>query len=142
MNETVKEWVEKAEGDYGTARREFGNGTGPNFDAVCFHAQQCVEKLMKALLIHHQSAPPNTHNLVQLHELVRGACPGWHCEPEALLFLSQAAVAFRYPGVWANRRHAERAVQICDTIRTDVRTFLEKGEDHFVSDQGGDVNGN
>ena len=38
----------------------------PKHDAVCFHAQQCVEKLMKALLIHLGLDPPRTHNLMLL----------------------------------------------------------------------------
>ena len=49
MNATVREWVSKAEGDYATAMREFEVAYTPNFDAVCSHAEQCIEKLMKAL---------------------------------------------------------------------------------------------
>ena len=52
MNATVKEWVAKAEGDYRAAERELHPTGTPNLDAVCFHAEQCAEKLMKALLIH------------------------------------------------------------------------------------------
>ena len=52
MNATVKEWIAKAEADFSTATRELQAAESPNFDAVCFHAQQCAEKLMKALLIH------------------------------------------------------------------------------------------
>lgn len=48
MNATIKEWVDKATGDYHTASRELQVSHEPNFDAVCFHAQQCIEKLMKA----------------------------------------------------------------------------------------------
>jgi HEPN domain-containing protein len=45
MNDVVQEWVSKAEGDYRTANREFAVTDEPNFDAVCYHAQQCIEKL-------------------------------------------------------------------------------------------------
>jgi HEPN domain-containing protein len=44
MTPLAAEWVSKAEGDYATARRELRARNKPNFDAVCFHAQQCVEK--------------------------------------------------------------------------------------------------
>jgi HEPN domain-containing protein len=47
MNATVKEWVQKADKDFATARRELQVQEDPNFDAVCFHAQQCIEKLRK-----------------------------------------------------------------------------------------------
>ena len=50
MNEVVREWIDKAEGDYLTATREVG-ADPPNYDAACFHAQQCIEKLLKGLLI-------------------------------------------------------------------------------------------
>ena len=63
MNATVKEWVTKAEGDYATAGRELHATESPNYDAVCFHAEQAVEKLMKAMLIHLSVTPPRTHVL-------------------------------------------------------------------------------
>ncbi len=40
MNGTVKEWIAKAEADYSTATRELKATESPNFNAVCFHAQQ------------------------------------------------------------------------------------------------------
>lgn len=42
MKPITAEWVEKAEGDFATARRELEINVNPNFDAVCFHAQQCA----------------------------------------------------------------------------------------------------
>jgi HEPN domain-containing protein len=42
MNELTREWVDKAEGDYRTASREQRVKRGANFDAVCFHSQQCA----------------------------------------------------------------------------------------------------
>jgi len=39
MKDETEEWVEKAEGDLRTARREIAITEGPNYDAVCFHAQ-------------------------------------------------------------------------------------------------------
>lgn len=76
MNATVREWVSKAEGDYWTAQRELHPTGIPNLDAVCFHAEQCVEKLMKALLIHLSVSPPRSHDLVALDRLLSPACPG------------------------------------------------------------------
>ena len=57
MNDTVKEWIDRAERDLATAGRELAAVEQPNYDAVCFHAQQCIEKLMKALLIHLELSP-------------------------------------------------------------------------------------
>ena len=49
MKPLTREWVRKAEGDYATAAREMRARKSPNYDAACFHAQQCVEKYLKAL---------------------------------------------------------------------------------------------
>jgi len=51
MNQVIQEWVGKAEGDFSTAERELAVSSNPNYDAVCFHSQQCIEKLLKALMI-------------------------------------------------------------------------------------------
>ena len=48
MNEVVDEWIQKAEGDYVSALREYRARKLPNFDAAGFHAQQCIEKYLKA----------------------------------------------------------------------------------------------
>ena len=73
-SETVKEWIAKAEGDFTVACREMRARKSPNYDAVCFHCQQCVEKLMKGLLIHLGVTPPKTHMLLVLDELLRPVC--------------------------------------------------------------------
>ena len=48
MNELTREWIEKAEGDWRTSARELRARRHPNYDAVCFHAQQAAEKYLKA----------------------------------------------------------------------------------------------
>ncbi len=50
MNPLTVEWVDKAEGDFITALRELRARKSPNYDAASFHAQQCVEKYLKAHL--------------------------------------------------------------------------------------------
>ena len=44
MKPITEEWVQKAEGDFGTAQRELLVRDRANYDAVCFHSQQCAEK--------------------------------------------------------------------------------------------------
>jgi HEPN domain-containing protein len=50
MNPITNEWIDKAEGDFATAQRELQVVNDANYDAVCFHAQQCIEKYLKARL--------------------------------------------------------------------------------------------
>ena len=128
MNETVREWLDKAEGDYQTARRERDAPDSPNHDAVCFHAQQCIEKMMKALLIHHGVMPPRTHNLIHLSELLDPLCAEWAPATDDLRFLTQAGVLFRYPGESAGRGDATEALLICSRLRTDLLNAVQRTE--------------
>ena len=43
MKPLTREWIGKAEGDLATVRREVQARKAPNYDAACFHAQQCME---------------------------------------------------------------------------------------------------
>lgn len=124
MNATVKEWVAKAEGDYRTAERELRPTDTPNFDAVCFHAEQCVEKLMKALLIHLNAIPPRTHDLVALDRLLAPVCQNWSWPVKELRLLSVAAVDVRYPGDSADQREASEALDICNRMRIKLLSLL------------------
>ena len=124
MNGAAKEWVTKAEADFATARRERLARKNPNFDAACFHAQQCIEKLMKALLIRIGSTPPKTHDLVYLDTLLSKVCPDWCWPVEELRFVSRAAVAFRYPGESACREEAIRSVTLADHMRKRLLELL------------------
>jgi HEPN domain-containing protein len=124
MNENVAEWIDKADGDFRTAQREFAVSDQPNFDAVCYHAQQCVEKLMKGVLIHRTVVPPKTHDLLHLDKLLRAACPSWDWSRDDLRWLTRAAVAFRYPGGLAGPEHAEKAFRLCSELRAEMMTLL------------------
>lgn len=63
MKPLTREWVEKAEGDFATASRELRARKSPNYDTACFHAQQCIEKYLKARLQEADIAFGRTHNL-------------------------------------------------------------------------------
>jgi HEPN domain-containing protein len=123
-SKTVKEWIAKAEGDFTVACREMRARKSPNYDAACFHSQQCVEKLMKALLIHLGVTPPKTHMLVMLDELLAPVCPKWSWPADELRFLSHSAVFLRYPGESAEREEAKEAMSIAKKIRAKLSTLL------------------
>jgi len=66
MKPITQERIEKAEGDWATLMREYRARKNPNYDAVCFHAQQCGEKYFKARLQEAGIRFAKTHNLVSL----------------------------------------------------------------------------
>lgn len=50
MKPLTRGWISKAEGDFTAMEREHRARNNPVNDAICFHAQQCVEKYLKARL--------------------------------------------------------------------------------------------
>ncbi|MCH7720261.1 MAG: HEPN domain-containing protein, partial [Planctomycetes bacterium] len=117
-------------GDHGVAERELGAGERANYDAVCYHAQQCVEKLMKAVLVHRGVVPPKVHDLLHLAKLLRDALPSWDWSREDLRWLTRAGTAFRYPGGSAEREHAEKAFRMCTKLRPGLIQLVGDDRDN------------
>jgi HEPN domain-containing protein len=112
---------------------------GEVFSQVCFHAQQCIEKSIKALLVNAGAVPPKTHRLVVLMDLLRGA------DFEALMpmirFLDQIYMPSRYPDALPgtlpeglpNRKQAFEALETARQIFALVNQKLSQAGDPHVS---------
>ena len=124
MPPEIKEWIDKAEADWATAQREFRVRRRTNFDAVCFHSQQSVEKYLKTRLVAADIAFPKTHDLVALLGLVLKAEPLWQPWKEPLAKLTHYAVTVRYPGESAERADAAEALRLAKLIRAEIRVSL------------------
>lgn len=120
----VKEWVEKAEGDYATAQRELRVRKNPNYDAVCFHAQQCAEKYLKALLQDAGIRSGKTHNLPVLLNLIVVKKPLLESIRPTVILLNEYAVEFRYPGESADKPMAREAMKSSRELRITLRAAL------------------
>lgn len=118
------EWVQKAEGDLATARRELRARTAPNYDAACFHAQQCAEKYLKALLQEAVTPFGKTHNLSLLLDLLKDQYPALELIRPTLAMLSAYAVEYRYPGESADKDVARQAVKMAEEVKQLVAGFL------------------
>ncbi len=103
MKPSTQEWVDKAEADFASARRELRARRQPNFDAACFHARQCIEKHLKARLVEAGIRFAKVHDLQQLLDAVLPVEPLWEPFRSKLGELTSFAVAFRYPGESATR---------------------------------------
>jgi HEPN domain-containing protein len=125
MSGMIEEWIAKAEGDFRVASRELDEADEPYYDAVCFHAQQCIEKLMKALLTARGVVPPRIHDLVALGSMLQEHYDKWDYAVESLRFLSLSSVAFRYPGESAHEEDAREAFEICVKIREGLFEILK-----------------
>jgi len=120
MKHETKEWVEKAEGDWRVARREMVADDSV-YDAVCFHAQQCAEKYLKALLVENDIVFVKTHDLVFLMESRGTTLAGLDSLREAMARLSAYAVTFRYPGEEALNEEGKEAIDTAADLRAIIR---------------------
>ncbi|MCX6359339.1 MAG: HEPN domain-containing protein [Armatimonadetes bacterium] len=124
MKPLTSEWVAKAEGDWASAGRELRARKSPNYDAACFHAQQCAEKYLKARLEEDGAPIPQTHSLLVLLGLLGDIESAWALFEPDLRELTAYAVATRRPGATASRDDARAAVAACDGIRASARAAL------------------
>lgn len=124
MNPITNEWIDKAEGDFATAQRELQVLNNANYDAVCFHAQQCIEKYLKARLQEAGIQFGKTHDLSTLLDLVLTVEPTWDTLRADLQALTVFAVTYRYPGDVADVNEAREAVLKCEKVRKIVRASL------------------
>jgi len=121
MKAETMEWVQKAEGDMKTAQREFAVREEPNHDAVCFHAQQCAEKYLKARLVEAGLPVTRTHDLEILLNQLLPFEPGLTDLLQAVRILSAMAVEVRYPGMAADEDDAAEALRSSEKIRNAIR---------------------
>ena len=124
MKPLTLEWIEKADGDFATAGREIRARKHINYDAVCFHSQQCAEKYLKAILQENGIQFGRTHNLIALLELILPLQPEWKLQKPNLENLTAFAVYVRYPGESTDKQTAKTALASCTQIRRFARKML------------------
>ncbi len=124
MLPTTHEWVAKAEADFGTAQRELAVTQHSNYDAVCFHSQQCAEKYLKAVLQESNIPFPRTHDLADPLSLMLPIEPTWTSLESDLNVFTAFAVEYRYPGESSDQTEAQEAFQKCETVRSMIRNHL------------------
>jgi HEPN domain-containing protein len=124
MKPLTKGYVDKAEGDYVTANREFRERRSPNFDSACFHSQQCAEKYLKARLYQSRVAFSKTTGLEHLLTMCLSIEPKWRVLSLASTVLKQFSIHIGYPGHKADKAQAKDAVACCRVIRSFTRQSL------------------
>jgi len=129
MKSITQEWIEKAEGDWATLRREIRARKNPNYEAACFHAQQCAEKYLKAHLQEVGIKFAKTHNLLILLNSNLTVEPTWANLQNSSALLTIYAVKYRYPGSSSNKIEAKEAVKHCRLIRKIVRQSFNLSTD-------------
>jgi HEPN domain-containing protein len=123
----AREWIAKADNDLKTAAHTLKLGDKCPTDTVCFHAQQCVEKYLKAFLVVLEIEFPRTHDIEILVSLI----------PKGIRFpltieeqrrLTEYATVMRYPGPYEPilLSEAKQAVKLARQVRQKIRKLLQK----------------
>ena len=121
MNPLTLEWIEKAEGDFIVAQKMVRVRKQPVYDAVCYHAQQCAEKYLKAFLHENGERVPHTHELLDLLKLCQEIDPSLEILSSDLKELARYAVNIRYPGESADVDEAKIAFAAIKVVRGILR---------------------
>jgi HEPN domain-containing protein len=124
----VREWVEKAENDLLNAAHTLRLGEKCPTDTACFHAQQCVEKYLKALLVYGGTEFPKTHSMAALLALLpKPARPQLTIDEQSRL--TDYATVTRYPGDYEPipLLESRKAVALARRVRAFVRKMLPRG---------------
>ena len=117
--------MSKADNDLRTAAHTLKLQSSCPTDTICFHAQQCVEKYVKALLVLRSIPFPKTHDL---SVLARTLPESWQPDltREQVRRLTDYATITRYPGDYepVTMAEARAAVAIARKVRKHFRTLL------------------
>jgi HEPN domain-containing protein len=114
----VKEWIEKADHDLGSAKliylhlREY-------FDTIGFHCQQATEKYLKSMLKHFEIEYQRTHNLVYLLDLLSLKIDIQDEIYDKAILLNGFSVQIRYPDttIYLTKDELETAIKISQEFR-------------------------
>ena len=120
-SDIVRQWLRKADSDMLNIRNNLSATEVPT-DTVCFHAQQSIEKLLKAVLI------ANGRNIAKSHDLVKLLMDVVDVMPELLVFdeqledISEYGVSVRYPDDYCDPdlEEAKHAFEVAEKIRLIV----------------------
>ncbi len=129
MRNITEAWVADAREHWESAQLLSENG---KYRQACYHAQQCAEKALKALILEKGRKPARTHDILDLLHAARSE--GWEVEmstDDAVLLNS--IYRGRYPSDEGLLPHgeprmddAQRAVKAAGTILAYVTDLLKK----------------
>lgn len=128
----VRGWIARGEDDLLVARHTLTIPEACPYQLVAFHAQQCVEKYLKAFLVLRGVDFPYTHNIAHLLELC-GNESNWASRLTDAEELTPFAITARYPGDsdGVDAGEARRAIVIAESVRETVRAAI--GDEGVIS---------
>jgi HEPN domain-containing protein len=123
----IRDWIRKADNDLKNAVHTLTLGQECPTDTVCFHAQQCTEKYIKALLVFRATPFAKTHDIRKLLALIPARIRP-KIESRTKDRLTEYATVMRYPGGGPeiSLTEARKAVALARGARRDIRRLLPR----------------
>ncbi len=124
----AKEWLLKAEEDLQAATQLMRAGKECPTATIGFHAQQCVEKYLKSLLVLKSIEFPRTHDIEKLIRLLPLDIAVTLPVAEQRTLTIYGTVT-RYPGDYepVTVKDARKAVAMARRVRREIRSLLPSG---------------
>ncbi|RME70262.1 MAG: HEPN domain-containing protein [Chloroflexi bacterium] len=128
MNAPGKRWLAFAREDLRVAELSLDDEL---YNQVCFHAQQCIEKVLKGLLTHYKKTVPRTH---AIGELLAVLPEKWFDDLQnELLKMDNYYIPTRYPDALPGtlpeglpgKKEAVEALAVARQIFDQAEHFLE-----------------
>jgi HEPN domain-containing protein len=124
-NKVYREWLKKAEEDFGFANISLKETK--YYAQICFHFHQAAEKYLKAFVIaNHLNFRP-VHNLIELLNICQDKNPKIEELKEACQYLNPFYIDTRYPVHWPTQYDRKTAVNVMKSakkIRDWIKTAL------------------
>lgn len=112
-----KEWIAHAQSDLNLA--QLGKSSHDVLhEQICFHAQQSVEKALKAVLLFRKIDFPLTHDLEELSDILEEAGIPLPSDTLDLGILTPYAIETRYPGHWGELtgQDVDEAISLAEKV--------------------------
>ena len=125
--ELAREWMQKADEDYGFAVS--GIEDTEYYAQICFHFHQSAEKYLKAVIAGEELDFRPIHNLFELLLTASQVYPDIKEIEEACRYLSPFYIDSRYPVEWGreySHETAEKAQKAAHSIQQAVKLLLDK----------------
>ena len=125
-NKVYKEWLKKAEEDFGFANVSLKETK--YYAQICFHFHQAAEKYLKAFIIANHLEFRPVHNLIELLNICKGKNHKIEELEEACRYLNPFYIDTRYPVHWPtqyDRETAVNAMKSAKKIRGRIKNVLK-----------------
>lgn len=119
VSKIVKEWIDKADHDLGSAKLIYLH-IPDYFDTIAFHSQQASEKYIKSMLEHFGVEFQRSHNLVYLLDLLAQKIDIAEDIYDKAILLNGFSVQIRYPDntIFLTKDELEISINIAQKFRT------------------------